>query len=226
MAQDDWRVTVILPPEEHSGKLVESLAEVEVEEDVRNILGDRVIVGGGDDAGVVYLYAGSLEAAQGAEKVVRGILADHDVQPDIEIHRWHPEEERWEPESEALPATDAEHAAEHEQLEEDEIEESEELGAALWEVRIELDSHHDASALADRLEDEADELLAGMTITVVRHWKYLLIGVDNEDQANEIVEKIQPQLPAGAELKIEASGALVWQAVKPSPFAVLGGLST
>jgi hypothetical protein len=59
----------------------------------------------------------------------------------------------------------------------------------------------------------------------VRHWRYLLIGADNEDQAREIAETIRGELPAGAELKVEASGALVWQAVKPSPFAVLGGLA-
>jgi hypothetical protein len=226
VAQDDWRVSVILPAEEHSGRLVTSLAEIEVEEDVRKALGDRVIVGGGENAGVVYLYAGTRDAARGAEAVVRRILADHDVQGDIAIDRWHPEEERWEPEAEMLPETEAEYEAEHEQLEEDEIEESQGLGAALWEVRIELDSHHDASGLADRLEAESDSILPGMTITVVRHWKYLLIGVDNEDQAHEIVEKIRPQLPVGAELKVEASGALVWQSVKVSPFAVLGGLST
>ena len=225
MAQDDWRVTVILPAEEHSGRLTESLGEIEVEEDVRATLGDRVIVGGGENAGVVYLYAGTQEAAHGAAQVVHGILAQHDVQGDIAIHRWHPEEERWEGEDDALPATDAEHAAEHERLEADEVSESEEVGA-LWEVRIEFDSHHDASAMAERLDSEADEVLPGMTITVVRHWKYLLIGADNEDQAHEIAEKIRAELPAGAELKVEASGTLVWRAVKPSPFAVLGGLAT
>jgi hypothetical protein len=225
VAQDDWRVTVILPAEEHSGRLTESLGEIEVEEDVRKTLGDRVIVGGGDNAGVVYLYAGTQEAAHGAVQVVRGILAQHDVQGDIAVHRWHPEEERWEGEDAALPATGAEHAAEHERLEADEVAESEELGA-LWEVRIEFDSHHDASAMAERLDSEADAVLPGMTITVVRHWKYLLIGADSEDQAHEIAEKIGGELPAGAELKVEASGTLVWRAVKPSPFAVLGGLAT
>ena len=105
MAQDDWRVTVTLPAEEHSGRLTESLGEIEVEEDVRATLGDRVIVGGGENAGVVYLYAGTQEAAHGAAQVVRGILAQHDVLGDIAIHRWHPEEERWEGEDDALPAS-------------------------------------------------------------------------------------------------------------------------
>jgi hypothetical protein len=225
VAQDDWRVTVTLPTEEHSGRVVESLAETEVEEDVRSALGDRVVVGGGDDPGVVFLYAGARDAARAAEKVVRGIVAGHGLEAGYAIHRWHPEEERWEREDEVLPRTEADHEVEHERLEEDEIAESEEIGA-LWEVRIEFRSHRDAAAMADRIESEADELLSGYTISVVRHWRYLLVGADNEDQANEIAEKLRGELPEGAELKVEASGALVWQSVKVSPFAVLGGLST
>ena len=217
-------MTVTLPTEEHSGRLVASLAEAEVEQDARKALGDRVVVGGGDDPGVVFLYTGTREAAREAEKVVRGIVAEHGLEAGYAIHRWHPEEERWESEGVTLPAAAAEHEVEHERLEEDEAEESEQIGA-LWEVRIELDSHRDAVALADRIESEADELLAGYTVSVVRHWRYLLIGADNEDQAQEIAEKLRGELPTGAELKVEASGALVWRSVKPSPFAVLGGLS-
>jgi len=219
-------VTVTLPAEEHSGRVVASLAETEVEDDARKALGDRVVVGGGDDPGVVFLYTGTREAAREAEKVVRGIVVGHGLEAGYAIHRWHPEGERWEPADAALPTSAAQHEAEREHLDEDEVEESEELGGSLWEVRIEFDSHRDALAMADRIESEADELLAGYTVSVVRHWRYLLIGADTEDQANEIAEKIRGELPAGAELKVEPSGALVWQATKPSPFAVLGGLAT
>lgn len=220
-------MTVTLPTEEHSGRVVASLAEAQVEKDARKILGERVVVGGGDDPGVVFLYTGTPEAAHEAERVVQGIVSEHGLHAEYAIHRWHPEEERWESESEgaALPATEAQHEAEHEHLEEDEAEESEELGEALWEVRIEFDSHRDAVEMADRIESEADDLLGGYTVSVVRHWRYLLIGADNQDQAREIAEQIRAQLPPGAELKVEPSGALVWQAMKPSPFAVLGGLS-
>jgi hypothetical protein len=225
VAQDDWRVTVTLPAEEQSGKLVASLAETAVEDDARAALGDRVVVGGGDDPGVVFLYTGSVEAAREAENVVRRLAGEHAVEAEFAIHRWHPEEERWEPAETALPATGAQHEAEHDRLEQDEAAESEELGLqALWEVRIEFDSHRDAVEMADRIESEADDLLAGYTVAVVRHWRYLLIGADNEDQAREIAEAVGDELPAGAELKVEPSGALVWQTVKPSPFAVLGGL--
>ena len=62
-------------------------------------------------------------------------------------------------------------------------------------MRIEFDSHRDAAAMADRIESEADDLLPGYTISVVRHWKYLLIGADNEDQAHEIAEPSAPSCP-------------------------------
>jgi hypothetical protein len=226
VAQDDWRVTVTLPAEEHSGKLAASRAETAVEDDARAALGDRVVVGGGEDPGVVYLYIGSPEAAREAATVVRRLVDEHALEAEYAIDRWHPEEERWEPAQTALPSTEAQHEVEHERLEEDEAAESEELGEALWEVRIEFGSHRDAVAMADRIESEADDLLAGYTVSVVRHWRYLLIGADNDDQANEIAEAVRDALPPGAELKVEPSGALVWQAVKPSPFAVLGGLGT
>lgn len=226
MAQDDWRVTVTLPADEHSGTLVASLAETAVEDDARAALGDRVVVGGGDDPGVVFLYTGSLETAREAESVVGRLVAEHGVEAEYAIHRWHPEEERWEPAAAASTATEVQHEAEHERLERDEAAESEESGESLWEVRIEFDSHRDAVDMAERIESEADDLLAGYTVSVVRHWRYLLIGADNEDQAREIAEAVRGELPSGAELKVEPSGALVWQAVKPSPFAVLGGLGT
>ena len=219
-------MTVTLPAEEHSGRVVASLAEAEVEKDVRAALGERVVVGGGDDPGVVFLYTGTREAAREAERLVRGIVDEHGVdQAEYAVHRWHPEEERWEPQDVALPETEAQHEVEHERLEEDEVEESEDLEEALWEVRVEFESHRAAVEMADRIESEADELLTGYSISVVRHWRYLLIGADNEDQAHEIAEQIRGQLPAGAELKVEPSGALVWQSMKTSPFAVLGGLS-
>lgn len=226
MAHDDWRVTVTLPAEEHSGRVVASLAEAEVEKDVRAALGERVVVGGGDDPDVVFLYTGTREAARQAERLVRDIVAGHWIdKAEYAIHRWHAEEERWEPEDTTLPKTEAQREAEHERLEEAEVEESEEFEEALWEVRVEFESHRDAVEMANRIESEADELLAGYTISVVRHWRFLLIGADNEDQAHEIAEQIRGQLPAGAELKVEPSGALVWQSMRTSPFAVLGGLS-
>ncbi|HZO61778.1 MAG TPA: hypothetical protein VFB35_02245 [Gaiellaceae bacterium] len=212
MAQDDWRVTVTLPAEEQSGRLAASLAEAEVEKDAHHVFGDRVIVGGGDDPGVVFLYAGTRAAAEQAREVVRGIVAEHGLDAGYAIHRWRPDEEAWELEEGAAPP-DAKDAGE------DDV-----AAGAPWEVRVEFGSHGDAAAMADRIESEADDLLAGYTVSVVRRWRYLLVGAETEEQAQEIADRIRSELPGGAELKVQPSGALAWAAFGQNPFAVFGGL--
>lgn len=214
MTSDDWRVTVKLHPEDVGG-FRRDLHEAEVEDEARERLGGRVIVGGGEDEGVVFLYADTREAAREAETVAREILRTHGLEAEFAIHRWHPVEERWEDEDVPLPRSDAELRAERERLDADETAQSEQLGVALWEVRIELASHDDAAELADRLEG---------SYSVVRRWKYVLVGADNEDQAKDFAAQLERELPAGATIHVEPSGALVSQRV--SPFAVLGGLGS
>jgi hypothetical protein len=217
MASDDWRVTVTLHDEGSAGTLGESLQEHELEEEARARLGGRVIVGGGEDDGVIFLYTDTSGAAHEAQTIVQGVLAAEGVGADYAIDRWHPVEERWEPEGVALPVTEAELEAERDNLEADEVAQSREIGSPLWEVRVELASHRDAEALAERLESD---------YSVIRRWTYLLVGAESEDGAKELAAALQADLPAGATLHVEPSGALVWQQIKPSPFAVLGGLSS
>jgi hypothetical protein len=217
VANDDWRVTVTLHGGDFVPQLRESLAEQELEDEVRGRLGERVIVGGGEDAGVILLYTDTGDAAHAAKGVVESLLDAEGVEAEFAIHRWHPVSERWETEDVPLPGSEAELAEEREELEADEVAQSREIGSPLWEVRIELASHGDAEKLADRLEGD---------YSVLRRWKYLLVGAESEDQANELAASLQEQLPEGATLHVEPSGALVWQQIKPSPFAVLGGLSS
>jgi hypothetical protein len=222
VAQDDWRVTVRLRDAAEVGRLRRALHERDVEEDVRTRLGTRVAVGEGDHT--VFLYASTGDAAHEAARVTSEVVAAHGLTADIAVDRWHPVEERWEDEGVPLPMSEAERQAERERLAEDEIAQSEELGGALWEVRVELDSHQDAIELADRLVAERDTLVPGWTVSVVRRWKYLLIGADNEDQANQIARRLQDELPDGAQLEVEPSGTIAWQARPSNPFAVFGGL--
>lgn len=224
VGEDDWRVTVALREEADAERLRQALNEHEVEEEVRDRLGTRIAVGEGD--GVVFLYTNAREAAREAERVVGEILLAQGLDADLAIDRWHPIEERWEDERVRLPATEAERHTEHERLEEDEIAESEQLGAALWEVRVELGTHHDAIALAERLQAGSEPLVPGWTFPVVRRWKYLLIGADNEDQANQIAQRLKGELPPRATIQVEPSGALVWQTIRGTPFAVFGGLGS
>jgi len=220
---EDWRVTITLHDEAHTGKLRDALHDHDVEDDVRSRLGDRIVVSE-SDAGGLFLYAVAQDAAHEAVRVVGDILSAQGLQADFKVDHWHPIEERWEDENVALPTTEAQEEAEEDRLEADEVAESQELGGALWEVRVELASHHDAVALAERLEAESETILPGWTVSVERRWKYLIIGADNEEQASAIVEHVQRELPAGGAIHAEPSGSLAWEARGNNPFAYLGGL--
>src|SRR6187401_3596196 len=132
MASDDWRVTVTLHDEGSAGTLGESLEEHELEEEARAQLGGRVIVGGGEDDGVIFLYTDTSGSAHEAQAIVQAVLAAEGVGADYAIDRWHPVEERWEPEDVALPVTEAQLEAERDNLEADEVAQSRDLGSPLW----------------------------------------------------------------------------------------------
>jgi len=130
----------------------------------------------------------------------------------LTIDRWHPLEERWEPESVPLPQTEADLRREHARREEDERALSRELGQPLWEVRVELDSHRAGEELAERLAAEGRP--------VVRRWRYLLLGADSEDEATALAERVQREQP-GARVHPEPSGALVWRLLGRTPLAFM-----
>jgi hypothetical protein len=114
------------------------------------------------------------------------------------LDRWHPVAEDWESADVALPGTAAEIEAERRRLDAEETSESLASGVALFEVRVQLAAHHDAVALADRLR------AAGYM--VVRRWRFLVVGADNEDQADEFAAAIRQQAPAGAVITTQEVG--------------------
>ena len=195
---EDFRVTVTLDDHGPLGWLGDRLRVHSVEDDVRARLGGRVSVSGGEDQ--VFLYADSAAAAHEAEAVVRSIIGERGLHAEFALDRWHSIEERWEDGSQPLPATDAERAAEHERLEADEEAASAASGFAEWEVRVELPSHHDAVALATRLEADGQR--------PVRRWKYLIVGANNEDDAHALAKAIQAEA-AGATVTVEPALGMV-----------------
>jgi hypothetical protein len=212
---DDFRITIEFEDEGsllHFGRL---LSGRELERELRERLGDGVIVT--RDGNEVFLYAGSLEQAQAAEKVAREVLAEHGMAAEVTpILRWHPVEERWEDASAPLPETADQLEAEHQRREQQEAEESRAEGYAEWEVRIDLPGHGDAVALAERLEAEG-------IAPIVRRWKYILIGAANEDDARALAERLQAEAPPGASVRAEPSSAVGWELTSQNPFAMFGG---
>jgi hypothetical protein len=215
LVAEDWRVIVKLQEEGLAERVAGYLHEQEVEADVRRRLGQRVAVSAGDST--VFLYADTESAAREADRVVHRVLADRGLEAETSLDRWHPVEQRWEPASEPLPRTAEERERERERLEQQEEAESEESGLAAWEVRVELPSHAAERELAERLEAE--------DLPVVSRWQYLIVGAANEDDANELAERLQREAPTGAVLHVEPGGGLAWQAIGNNPFAVFGGLA-
>jgi hypothetical protein len=193
---NDWRVTISLPGPAHAKRARQSLSEREVEEDVRRRLGRSVAVGADDSQ--IFLYAGTEIAAMEAERVARDVLAQDGIQAEFAVHRWHPIEEQWESPDVAMPQTEAERQAEHQRLEDSETAESLAAGFGRWQARVEFPSHREAVALARRLEGEG--------WAVVRRWKFLIVGANNEDDARELAGQIRREAPPDAVIRIEEPG--------------------
>ncbi len=199
MADDDWRVTVTLRDQRHVGRALQSLLEHKAEDDPLLRLGHRVAVS--TDGASVYLYTGTEVAAREADRVVREVMAQRGLAADYGLDRWHPLEEKWEGAAVALPRTAGQEQDEHQRLEDEETRESISTGHALWEVRVELPSHHDAVELAERLRRDGR--------SVIRRWKFLVVGANNEDQAKDLARTLAQEAPAATSVHPEQAGVIV-----------------
>jgi hypothetical protein len=192
----DWRVTISLTGQAHMEQARQSISEQEVEQDVRQRLGRNVVVGAGDSQ--IFLYAGTELAATEAERTARELVGQLGIEAEFALHRWHPIEEEWQSPDVAMPQTEAEREAEHQRLEDAETADSVAAGSAMWQARVELESHREAVALAHKLQGEG--------YPVVRRWKFLVAGANNEDDAQSLAEHIRQEAPPGAVVCAEPAG--------------------
>ncbi len=213
---DDWRISLRLREEGLPARLLGWLHEHQVEDAVRERLGDRVAVSASD--GTVFLYAATREAAREAERVARDVLRERGFEAEVRRDRWHPLAERWEDEDTPLPRSEVERRLELERARAAETRRSQRSGAAEWEVRVELPSHDEANELGERLEREG--------LPVVRRWTFLLVGANNEDEALELARRLEAEAPPGSTVHVEPGGGAVWRALPRNPFAIFGGLGT
>ena len=211
---DDWRVTVDFDDEGDGAQFAERLAAFELQAEEREQLGDRVIVS--RDGPRVFLYTDAEERARAVHETVSAQIESEGLSALTAFERWHPVEQAWKDASVPMPRTDEQLEAEHERLQEREAAESLEMGRSQWEVRVELASHEDTVALAERLESEG--------IPLVRRYTFLLAGAVNEDDASALAERLEREVPEGARIAVEPGGGLVWEVTPSNPFAVFGGL--
>jgi hypothetical protein len=206
LVADDWRVTVTFRDEADVEQAVGSVREHEVEDDVRSRLGHRIVMS--VDGPTAFLYAGTEDTAREADRVVREVLAQHQLSAEFALDRWHPLEEQWEDVSVPMPDTAEQRAAEHQRLVDTETQDSLAAGQAGWEVRVELPSHRQAVELAERLQAEGRP--------VIRRWKYLVVGANNEEEASALAEAIGQEIPAKASVRTLAIPFIYFDDSKPA----------
>jgi hypothetical protein len=213
---EDWRVTVTLDDRDHVEPLLRRLHEHPLEQQLAPGVAGRVAVS--SDENRIFLYADTRWTAEAAQSVVADLAADRGVQAVEQLDRWHPVEERWEDGNVPLPEDEKDVRRERERLDAEETTESQASGFASWEVRVEFSSHRDASAFADRAEAEGQP--------IVRRWKYVILGANDEDDARALAERLQGELPGGATIHVEPGTGTAWEWLGDRPFAVFGGLSS
>ncbi len=193
MAVDDWRIRIELE-DEHAGGLLERLGldlGSRARELARELQEHRLAVS--REAGTVFVYTASGLQAEQAQQIVEAELAEAGVEPrSVRIEHWLADEDRWDDEPPA-PSVEEEVLA---------------RGYAPWEVRVECASHREAEELADRLEAEGQ--------SVVRRWRYVIVGAASRAEAAELARRLHGEVEPGSEL--------VWEVLPQNPFAVFGGL--
>ncbi len=195
MNEGEWRVEVELDDEAEGYGLSERLRSHDLDDEARRRLGGRVLVS--RDGSRLFLYAASEAHVREAERVVRELLSADRLSAELSVTRWHPVEEAWKDTSIPLPRTEAEVADEHRRMEEAESQEADEEGSFDWLVKMHLADRAAAADVAARLIDEG--------LSVRRRWRYVEVGAITDERANELADRLRDELPADAEIWVEAN---------------------
>jgi len=185
VSSEDWRVEITLDDEQHGFSLSERLRAQDLDEEVRERLGERVYVS--RNGPQLLVYTQTEEQAREAESVLRQLVAEDDLSAEFRgVARWHPAEQEWKDASVPLPSTEAE--VEQEQARRE---------AGDWLVKINLPS-------ADHAKDLAESLRAG-GYPVHRIWRWVTVDVPTEEAGSELVSSVQAELPGEAQIWVEGN---------------------
>jgi hypothetical protein len=173
---DEWRVEVELSDEGHGLSLGERLRTLDLDDDARERLGDRVVVT--RDGSRMFLYTRSDAEAKAADEVVQRLADEEGVDAKTSVTRWNEEAEAWTGEGEAAGSTEPEKA-----------------GEADWEARIVLGSVRKAFEVAHQLRDEGFE--------VRRRWRFVLVLAPTEKAANDLATRLRAEVPDAEGIDVE-----------------------
>jgi hypothetical protein len=168
------------------------------------------------DGDTLFLYSATREQIESARAAVEKLAEQHGWAIEVELRRWHPDSEEWEDPDKPLPASEAERAAEHEELIAAERQAVAEGGEPEFEIRVDLPSRRDAAHFEDRLRAEG--------LPAVRRWKYLVLGATDEDSGRELAKRLEEEAPAGSTVTLEANERAIYEDRPSNPFAIFGGL--
>jgi hypothetical protein len=206
---DEWRAEVHLEDEGHGLTLGDRLRSLDLDDDARKRLGERVIVT--RDGSRMFLYTGSEATAREAERVARELAAADKLEARTRITRWHPDEEEWVDPSAPMPQSEAQRAAEHREHEAHEEREAAATGQNDWELRVDLDSLGETRELSSRLSEKG--------IEHHRRWRHVLIPAPTEESAAELADRVREVASGEPEIHVEPAPGSI-----PHPaFVVIGG---
>ena len=93
MADEEFRVEVVLGNEEHGLTFWERFRTHDLDDDARKRLGSQVTVT--RDGNRMLLYTHTLEDAQEAKRAAEALVADDNLTAEYTVTRWNPAEQDW-----------------------------------------------------------------------------------------------------------------------------------
>lgn len=93
MADEEFRVEVVLGNEEHRLTFWERLRALDLDDDAQKRLGSQVTVT--RDGNRMLLYTHTLEDAQEAERTAKELVARDKIEAEYTVTRWNPAEQDW-----------------------------------------------------------------------------------------------------------------------------------
>ena len=185
----------------------------DVAREMRDRTGGAVVVAGAPGSGLaaglrawresgkspVSAYTDNRAAAEAAAQVAREVTGQHGLPAHISVQFWHPVQRQWVDPS-AVSQRDLVEERDYQQRED--RRRSAETGIAQWRVRVDLRTHRDTVALAQRLSSDGHHVNQG--------WKSVVASADSEDDAHRLAEKTQQYAPSDAEVHAERADTPVY----------------